>query len=98
MKFFNNGLRLLITGGSVAGFLGGWVLLSHSPKPVSAGSSSAASAAVEPLPTALPTLPPLPPIGDSNFAPIQPLPSLPQASLPQTGFRSMMPRFRTGGS
>jgi hypothetical protein len=91
MKFFKHGLRLMITGGSVAGFLGGWVLLSHSPKPVPAGSASSA-AAVEPLATELPTLAPLPSLDNGNFSPLQPLPSLPQASFQR------MPRFRTGGS
>ncbi len=33
MKFFKSALRMWITLTSMAGFLGGWVLLAHSPKP-----------------------------------------------------------------
>lgn len=91
MKFFRNGLRLLIAGGSVAGFLGGWILLSHSPKPVTTGSPSS-TAAIQPFVTELPPLEPLPSLGTDNFGQLQPLPSLPQASFQR------LPRFRTGGS
>ncbi len=86
-KGFQNSLRALIVAGSIGGFLGGWVLLAHSGKPVSAASDPANA-----------TLPPLnlQALAPSNSSPsaFQPLQSLP--STPSTAFS--MPRFRTRGS
>jgi len=39
MKGKSTGIRLLIGTGSLAAFLGGWVLLAHAPKPVGATSA-----------------------------------------------------------
>jgi hypothetical protein len=53
MKFFKTTLRIWITVTSMAGFLFGWVILAHSPKPVdktvSAGSNSAQLAPIPSL-------------------------------------------------
>ena len=57
MKLFRKILRYWIGIASVLSFLGGWVILAHSPKPVQFQSSSSAI-----QPSALPTLPTLPPI------------------------------------
>jgi hypothetical protein len=91
MKLFKHGLRLFIAGSSVAGFLGGWSLLAHAPKPVAAES---AQQPIEPAPTLapLPTLEPVPSFESGDSITIQPLPQL---SIPRTNFR---PRLRTGGS
>jgi len=54
MKIFRKLLRYWIGIASVLSFLGGWVILAHSPKPVQFQSSSSAI-----QPSALPTLPPI---------------------------------------
>jgi hypothetical protein len=53
MKIFRKLLRYWIGIASVLSFLGGWVILAHSPKPVQLQSSSS----VQPI--ALPSLPPI---------------------------------------
>ena len=63
MKPFRKFLRYWIGLASVVTFLGGWVILAHSPKPVQPGATSLVQSA------ALPTLPALPAIqayGGSN--------------------------------
>lgn len=87
MKTFRKILRYWIAVASVLSFLGGWVILAHSPKPV---QPVAVQSAV------LPTLPPIQAFGDVNnnngpgfFSPNSQ--ASPQSSL---GF----PRMRTGGS
>jgi hypothetical protein len=53
MKFFRKLLRYWIAVASVLSFLGGWVILAHSPKPVQLQSATSVQ------PTALPDLPPI---------------------------------------
>jgi hypothetical protein len=53
MKIFRKLLRYWIGIASVLSFLGGWVILAHSPKPVQQQSTSS----VQPI--ALPSLPPI---------------------------------------
>jgi hypothetical protein len=53
MKLFRRLLRYWIATASVLSFLGGWVILAHSPKPVSAQSATIQS------PASLPALPPI---------------------------------------
>ncbi len=61
MRFFKASLRTLIMLASTFSFLGGWILLAHSLKPISSSSSSASSAIVLGIAaTPLPTLAPLP--------------------------------------
>ena len=55
MKIFRKILRFWIGIASVLSFLGGWVILAHSPKPVQFQSVSPSSVP----PAALPTLPPI---------------------------------------
>jgi hypothetical protein len=85
MKIFQKSLRVWIATASVAGFFGGWVLLSHAPKPAPVIQSSSQ---VELSP--VPTLAPIPSIQTQNR-------NFQQFSVaPQT--RQTLPRFRTGGS
>ncbi len=90
MKRMKNILRLWMASVSLGGFLGGWVLLAHAPKPASSSSASS-----NPVLAPLPTLTPLPPlnanIGGGQFS--QPAPSVPSFSS-----RSFLPVMRTGGS
>jgi hypothetical protein len=86
MKHLKVALRIWIAISSLFGFLGGWILLGHSPKPVQ--MAQAVSMAMQPA--ALPTLPPLPDFSQPG-AVVQPLQALPQASF-------FSPRLRTGGS
>jgi hypothetical protein len=90
MKRMKSVLRLWMASVSLGGFLGGWVLLAHAPKPAPTNSTSNNSA-VAPMPT----LTPLPPvntdIGGSLFS--QPAPSIPSFQS-----RSFLPMMRTGGS
>ena len=87
MRIFRKVLRYWIAIASVLSFMGGWVILAHSPKPVQPVTVQSA---------ALPTLPPIQAFGDVNnnngsgfFS------TNSQASPPSgTGF----PRMRTGGS
>ena len=92
MKLFRKFLRFWITLATTGGFLAGWALLAHAPKPV---QSSAGSASMS---TAVPTLAPLPPLdlsGGSTGSNFQ----LPQCSVqPSPSFFSQAPMFRTGGS
>jgi hypothetical protein len=86
MKHLKVGLRIWIAISSIAGFLGGWVMLAHSPKP--AQPAQQVSVLVQPV-----NLPPLPPMTSftQQSSAFQPLPSLPQSSF-------FTPRLRTGGS
>ncbi len=85
MKYTKLGLRIWLALSSVAGFLGGWALLAHSPKPAQPIQNQPM---VEITP--LPTLAPLPSFNQRNQG-FQQLPSVSQ----NQGFR---PRLRTGGS
>ena len=64
MKWFPHGVRLVIASGSVAAFLGGWIMLGHASKPVDASAQPAPVqySAPAPLPNARrsPGLQPLP--------------------------------------
>ncbi len=89
MKLFRKLLRFWIAIASLLSFLGGWVILAHSPKPVQTQAETVQS-------PALPALPPIQAYGSnvnnnglsffSNNAPTN--------SQPITG----MPRLRTRGS
>jgi hypothetical protein len=85
MRLMRTALRVWIASTSVAGFMAGWALLAHAPKPAPLVSTPPASAEVS-----LPPLPTLPPL-DQGSLQLQPLPSLPQTF---SGFS----RLRTGGS
>lgn len=91
-KTMKNTFRLWITMTSVAGFLGGWAILAHAPKPAPLLSIPAASVQestgsdLAPLPT-LALVPSL-----DNLSQLQALPSAPQI------IQRQMPRFRTRGS
>jgi hypothetical protein len=83
MKFFKASLRLWITMTSLTGFVGGWILLAHSPKPQPPQQARQVEL------TALPTLPPIASFdANGNFQPAQ-------SFVPSSSF---LPRFRTGGS
>jgi len=87
MKPFKNALRYWFAITSVLSFLGGWIILAHSPKPVQQ------TATVNAAP--LPTLPPIQAFGNSNDnGPSFFSPNSQVNSQPSTGFR----RLRTGGS
>jgi hypothetical protein len=60
MKIFRKILRYWIGLASVLSFLGGWVILAHSPKPVQPQSASSVQ------PAALPGLPPIQAYGDTT--------------------------------
>ncbi len=93
MKIFRKALRYWIAIASVLSFLGGWVILAHSPKPVQPQPATV-------LPAALPSLPPIQAYGGtttsngitffSNPAPANP-PVNPQPS-------PLTPVLRTRGS
>ena len=85
MKTAKTGFRIWFSMASVAGFLGGWALLAHSPKPAQPVQNSPL-VEVTPLPTLAPLASPR---GGSRG--LQRLPSFPQT-------RSSLPRMRTGGS
>lgn len=88
-----NGIRIWIATTSVTSFMGGWVLLAHSPKPASTINQPTISV---PSQAPLPTLAPLPAInnqsiGAQQLQPLQPL----QPAQPSPIFQ---PRMRTSGS
>ncbi len=85
MKIYKISLRILIATSSVAGFLGGWALLAHAPKPM---PPSQQPALVELVP--LPTLAPIPSFSERNRG-LEQLPALPQIEISR-------PRLMTGGS
>jgi len=83
MKLFKTTLRIWIAMTSLSGFMAGWILLAHSPKPQS--SQQTAQSEVMPLPTLIPIVP-----FDPNRRP-----QSVQSFAPVTSF---LPSFRTGGS
>ena len=86
MKMFRIVLRYWIAIASVLSFMGGWVILAHSPKPVQPVTVQSA---------ALPTLPPIQAFGDVNNNGLGFFSTNSQANpQPSAGFR----RLRTGGS
>jgi hypothetical protein len=72
MRITRLALRVWIATTSLAGFLGGWVLLAHAPKPAPLVMAAPASAEAS-----LPPLPTLPALGEGSVQ-LQPLPTLPQ--------------------
>lgn len=87
MNALQKSLRVVIAGGSLAGFIGGWMLLAHSGKPAQAA---------EPAPIVAPApsfVNPSPSIGGLNAPGLQPI-----APLPSSPSFSMGPRLRTRGS
>jgi hypothetical protein len=92
MKLFRKFLRFWITLATTGGFLAGWVLLAHAPKPVQPKASSGSAT------TAIPTLAPLPPLDLSGGSVVENS-QQPQFSVRQSpSFFSQAPMFRTGGS
>lgn len=88
MKNHQNLYRSLIAGGSLLGFLGGWALLAHAPKPVSA-SAQTQNLLVELAP--VPTLEPLNLGSGRRIGSAASFNSFAQS-------RSFAPRLRTRGS
>lgn len=89
VKPLKNSLRLWITASSVVGFMGGWAILAHAPKPAPLQTVTAATVQ-ESIVSPIPTLPPVPSLDE--FTQLQPLPSFSFST------QSQMPRFRTRGS
>ena len=91
MKLLKSALRFWITLASVISFVGGWIALAHSPKPVQFNSSSSNNTAF------MPALEPLTPLSGfdagGNNSQDQPLVNV----QPRTFSRSN-PFFTTGGS
>ena len=87
MKPFQNLLKTWIAIASVGAFMGGWILLGHSGKPVD--TSALANTTNNSLVSSLPTLAPLPQINSRS------LQALPQSSSSTSFFQ---PRLRTRGS
>jgi hypothetical protein len=88
MKRMQKTLRVWMASISLGGFLGGWVLLAHAPKPASSNSTGSSVAP-------LATLAPLPPVGantdGSQF-------SQQSGSMPSFQSRAFLPVLRTHGS
>jgi len=85
-----NGIRIWLATTSVASFMGGWVLLAHSPKPASTINQPTISA---PAQAPLPPLPPLPSLNNQSNSVQQLQPLQPVQSQP-----IFQPRMRTSGS
>jgi len=92
MKFFRKLLRYWIAIASTLSFLGGWVILAHSPKPVQPQAVTVQAA------TALPALPDLPAIqaygSDSNNNTL----GIPSTNTLPNQSGNSMPRLRTRAS
>ena len=88
MKTLKNILRWWLSLASVFGFLAGWVMLAHAPKPVSASQKAATDVV-----TTLPALEPLPALGTVTDPGVEP-----QFFVPRNQQRARMPMFITGGS
>jgi hypothetical protein len=92
MRVFRKFLRFWITLASTGGFLLGWALLAHAPKPVQSVNPGGIGAA--PIPTLAP-LPPLNLSGGTASGSFQ----QPQFTVQQSpSLFSQAPMFRTGGS
>lgn len=111
MKQYKLLLRLWIGIASLAGFLGGWVMLAHSGKPAPFFSSSVSSSAVNSASAGsgqalnpsdpnsiVPTLPPLPTLQGSSGTTTSSSQSSIQLSVPSFSVSSSLPTFRTRGS
>ncbi|HEX9018787.1 MAG TPA: hypothetical protein VF806_06355 [Anaerolineaceae bacterium] len=91
-NFFKFFIRLWIGIASLIAFLGGWIILGHSGKPVSASAATTVDNTAAQL-APLPTLAPLPSL-DSSSTDATTI----QQIQPQQSFTFNMPRFRTRGS
>jgi hypothetical protein len=93
IKIFRFFLKIWIVLGSLAAFLGGWIMLGHSGKPVTDVQAADPNAASQLAP--LPTLAPLPSLssGSTSSQGLQPL-----AQQPSSGSSTFRPRLRTRGS
>jgi hypothetical protein len=83
----SNGLRAMMTAASLVGFLGGWVLLGHAPKPGTAAPAS---------PVTITTASSTSPLRPSQLVASGSLLQLPSQSF-TTGQTAAL-RLRTGGS
>ena len=99
MKIFRKILRYWIAIASVLSFLGGWVILAHSPKPVQPQTTAPGQ------PLALPSLPPIQAYSGSNTG--MPFFSTPGPTNPSVNNiqpiqpvqpSQVMPMLRTRGS
>ena len=98
MKLFRKVLRYWIAIASIFSFLGGWVILAHSPKPVQPQSNSVQPAAQPGLP-ALATLPPIQAYGSTSNNGLTFFSNNAQANAQvNTQSTSPMPLLRTRGS
>ena len=86
MKFFKKILHYWIAFASLLSFLGGWIILAHSPKPIQTESITVQASA---------TLPPIQAYGsNNNNNNLSFLPGGTQSNQPSAG----MPTLRTRGS
>lgn len=83
MKFFKSALRFWITIVSLLGFLTGWVVLAHSPKPQPYLDSSRVTLGLDPVPQFSDL------VGSGDEL------GVPRIAAP---VRAFAPIFRTGGS
>ena len=100
MRFYKALLRTIITLTSAFSFLGGWILLAHSLKPVSSTSSTQNTTMPNVVVTPFPTLTPLQGLNDSQSQSLaQPIqqPSFSIIAQPQAQVQTM-PMFTTSGS
>ncbi len=88
MKPFKNFLRYWLAVMSIFTFVGGWIILAHSPKPVQPNKSTSSLAPLQ-------NLAPIQTFGNNNNGSGL-FPSLPSNSQPSSGFG--FPTLRTGGS
>ncbi len=88
MKPFKNFLRYWLAVMSVLTFVGGWIILAHSPKPVQPNKSTSSLAPLQ-------NLAPITTFGTNNNGSGL-FPGLQNNSQPSTGFG--FPTLRTGGS
>jgi hypothetical protein len=91
MKPTKNFLRIWFAITSVLSFIGGWIILAHSPKPVQPTSTKGTNELAP-----LPTLPPIQTFGTSNNNNGFGLFSQGTNNNPSSGFG--FPTMRTGGS
>jgi hypothetical protein len=94
MNIFRSALRIWITVTSVMGFLAGWIMLAHAPKPKQASANTVSTQAV---PTV--ALPPIPSIDDLQLqGPNQFSQQPPVIQIAPHAPSSFFPVLRTGGS
>lgn len=94
MSVFKTALRIWITITSVIGFLAGWVMLAHAPKPKQTSVNSASAQTVPGI-----TLPPIPSIDNLQLQnPNQFSQQAPVIQIAPNAPSSFFPILRTGGS